>query len=206
MRLPMILTVLRMLLAPVFYILVAAVNTPMYGWATAVFALAAVTDWYDGYFARLWKLTSPLGAFLDPLADKILTSAAFIAFAADGLVPVWCVVLIIVRDVYLTLFRMVADAMRESIVTSRLAKFKTFFQMSFIIYILVAKLLQGGYIGVEYIKTGGVLTENDIFLPITIIITALTAFSAVQYTYDNIRILKLATQRYIMKRSPQNLS
>ena len=202
----MILTVLRMLLAPVFYVLVAAVAPPMYGWATAVFAIASLTDWYDGYFARLWKLTSPLGAFLDPLADKILTSAAFIAFAADGLVPVWCVVLIIIRDVYLTLFRMIADAMHEPIVTSRLAKFKTFFQMSFIIYILAGLLMKFELHGAAWVNAGAAMLNVPVILTIAIVITALTLLSAVQYTFDNTSVLKLAAKRYILKRSPQNLS
>ncbi|HYM21041.1 MAG TPA: CDP-diacylglycerol--glycerol-3-phosphate 3-phosphatidyltransferase [Candidatus Kapabacteria bacterium] len=206
MSLPMILTVLRMLLAPLFYILIAVITPPSYRWAAIVFTLAAVTDWYDGYFARLWKLTSPLGAFLDPLADKMLTSAAFIAFAANDIIPVWCVVLIIIRDVYLTLYRMIADALHEPIKTSRLAKFKTFFQMSFIIYILAALLMKYELHGAAWINAGTVMLDERIMLTLAVVVTALTLLSAAQYTYDNISVLKLAAKRYILKRSPQNLS
>src|SRR3954462_2251177 len=98
MSFPTQLTVLRILGVTVFFILFAVVEPTPYLWATVVFVVAALSDWYDGYFARLWKLTSPMGAFLDPLADKLLTSAAFIAFAAKGLVPEWIVAIIIVRD------------------------------------------------------------------------------------------------------------
>ena len=86
MSFPTQLTVLRILLAPVFFVLFAVIDPTPYLWAALVFVVAALSDWYDGYFARLWKLTTPLGAFLDPLADKFLTSAAFIAFASRGLI------------------------------------------------------------------------------------------------------------------------
>src|SRR4051812_3828551 len=122
MSFPTQLTVLRILLAPVFFVLFAVVEPTPYLWATSVFIVAALSDWYDGYFARLWKLTSPLGAFLDPLADKLLTSAAFIAFASKGLIPVWVVALIILRDIYATVFRIMADSIGQPIKTSSFAK------------------------------------------------------------------------------------
>src|SRR5579872_4857082 len=138
------LTVLRILLAPIFFVLFAVVEPTPYLWAALVFVIGALSDWYDGYFARLWKLTSPLGAFLDPLADKFLTSAALIAFASKGFIPEWAVIAIIARDVYVTLFRMLATSIDQPIKTSSLAKYKTFFQMVFIAYVLVATVLGAG--------------------------------------------------------------
>ena len=118
MSFPTQLTVLRIALAPVFFLLFAASDPPLYTWAAAVFVIGALSDWYDGYFARLWKLTTPLGAFLDPLADKLLTSAALVAFAAKDFIPVWAVIIIIGRDLYVTVFRVLAQSIDQPIKTS----------------------------------------------------------------------------------------
>src|SRR5438105_10916262 len=113
MSFPTQLTVLRIVLAPIFYLLFAETTPPAYTWAAAAFFVGALSDWYDGYFARIWKLTTPLGAFLDPLADKLLTSAALIAFAAKDIIPEWMVVIIVARDIYVTVFRMLAEGINQ---------------------------------------------------------------------------------------------
>lgn len=203
MNFPNQLTALRIVLAPLFYVLFAVLEPPMYGWAVIVFVIAAITDWYDGYFARRMGLLTPFGAFFDPLADKILTSIAFIAFAVTGLVPVWCVAIIILRDIYLTVFRMAADAMHQPIRTTTFAKYKTFFQMTFIAYVLLAILTRSGDFGPRYANTGAALLQQELLLPITLLVTALTVLTAVRYSYDNLAVLKLATSRYILRRSTQ---
>ena len=206
MSFPTQLTVLRILLAPVFYVLFAVIEPTPYIWATAAFVVAALSDWYDGYFARLWKMTTPLGAFLDPLADKFLTSAAFIAFASRGLIPEWVVAAIIVRDVYATIFRILADSINQPIKTSSLAKYKTFFQMTFICYVLVALLLASGTFGSSVIYLGSLLISDSILYWSIVSITVLTIITAIQYTYDNAEVFRLVVRRYIFKSSPQNLS
>src|SRR5947209_20324469 len=113
MSFPNQLTFLRILLAPIFYLVFAETDPPLYAWAAAIFVFGAASDWYDGYFARLWKMTSPLGAFLDPLADKLLTSAALIAFAAKDFIPLWAVIIIIARDAYVTIFRILAHSIHR---------------------------------------------------------------------------------------------
>src|SRR5207302_1609941 len=134
------LTVLRIVLAAVFFVLFAIVEPPMVGWASAVFVIAAATDWWDGHLARAMKATTPLGAFLDPLADKLLTGAALVAFAWQGLVPMWMVIVILARDAYLTVLRTVADSMQLPVKTRYIAKVKTFVQMTFIVIMLAATL------------------------------------------------------------------
>ncbi len=206
MTLPNQLTALRILLAPVFYVLFAVIDPPVYGWAVLVFAVAAITDWYDGYFARRLGKLSSFGAFFDPLADKVLTSFAFIAFASKGMVPTWCVILIITRDAYLTIFRMIGDSLRQPIITSNFAKYKTFFQMTFICYVLVALMLQKGYLGAGIATVGDTLLNESLLWWLAMIVTALTVISAISYTASNYSVLKIATYRYLLKRSPQNLS
>lgn len=203
MSFPNQLTALRILLAPLFYVLFAVADPPLYGWAVIVFVVAAITDWYDGYFARRLGKMTPFGAFFDPLADKVLTSVALIAFTTAGLVPMWCVVVIILRDVYLTVFRMAADSMHQSIRTTTFAKYKTFFQMAFISYVLLAQLLKHGEAVRQYATIGTSMLDEYILQPLILIVTALTVLSALRYTYDNYAVLKLATSRYILRKSTQ---
>ena len=206
MSFPTQLTVLRILLAPIFYVLYAVVEPTPYVLAASVFVVAALSDWYDGYFARLWKLTTPFGAFLDPLADKVLTSAAFIAFASKGMIPDWAVFFVIGRDIYVTVFRILADSIGQPIRTSSLAKYKTFFQMIFICYILFASMLRANIFGEGLDHLGSLMMAEPILYWTSFAITMLTLVTAVQYSYDNARVFGLVMRRYFYKRSPQELS
>src|SRR5208283_4193426 len=94
------LTVLRLLLAPP---IVVAMSTGRHLLALALFALAAATDLLDGAAARHFGLETPLGAYLDPIADKCLLGAMFVAMAGAGMVPWWFVAIVLGRDVYLLL-------------------------------------------------------------------------------------------------------
>ncbi len=206
MSFPTQLTVLRILLAPVFFVLFAVMEPTPYLWAAVVFGVAALSDWYDGYFARLWKLATPLGAFLDPLADKFLTSAAFIAFASRGLIPEWTVAIIIARDIYATLFRVLASSIDQPIKTSSLAKYKTFFQMVFICYVLVGIMMTSGTFGVSAIQYGAAMIQQNILYWSIFAIAILTLLTSIQYTYENAHVFNLVFRRYVFKRSPQELS
>lgn len=206
MSFPTQLTFLRILLAPVFYVLFAIVEPTPYVWAAIVFMVGALSDWYDGYFARLWKMTTPFGAFLDPLADKFLTSAAFIAFASRGFIPEWTVAIVIARDVYVTLFRVLASSIDQPIKTSSLAKYKTFFQMTFICYVIFGVLLGSGTLGISMVNSGAAMMNESLLYWIVFGITMLTLVTAVQYTYENAHIFRMVFRRYVFKRSPQNLS
>ncbi|OYV87919.1 MAG: CDP-diacylglycerol--glycerol-3-phosphate 3-phosphatidyltransferase, partial [Ignavibacteriae bacterium 37-53-5] len=97
MTLPNQLTILRILLTPIFVALFISERLILKQVSVLVFAIAALTDWYDGWVARKLGKVTRWGIFLDPLADKVLTSAAFIAFAWLGLVQWWMVWVIVVR-------------------------------------------------------------------------------------------------------------
>lgn len=207
MSFPTQLTILRILLVPVFYLLLAVAEPVQIEWAALVFCVAAISDWYDGYLARLWKETTPLGAFLDPLADKLLTSAAFVAFAALGLVPWWMVILVILRDVYLTMFRSVADNVRMPVTTSGFAKTKTFIQMVFIAFVLIAMVGKTGHLGEGVVQTSFLVSSPDFLFWLMAVVTAITVASAVQYSYENSRVLSIFGKSLagIFRRSPQKL-
>jgi len=132
-----ILTFFRIALVPV-YIWMFSLGR----WNTAIIALlvfitAAVTDLYDGKLARSRKEITKLGKFLDPLADKFLVIGALAQFCLMGLVNIWLVAVIIVRDVWVTSMRVVAIVRGTELKTSGSAKLKTTIQLTVVITIIV---------------------------------------------------------------------
>jgi CDP-diacylglycerol---glycerol-3-phosphate 3-phosphatidyltransferase len=203
MKFPTQLTVLRIVLAPLFYTFFI-LDPPQYFLAALVFVLASVTDWYDGYFARKWKLVSRFGSFLDPLADKILTSVAFIAFAVVGLIPVWATLVIIGRDIVMTILRVVADLHNIPVKTSVSAKIKTFVQMVYISLILALLIGTGGTFGTAFNNFSATIGIREISYWGILLIVCLTLVTLMQYFYDNAALIRMAISKYILRRSTQN--
>jgi CDP-diacylglycerol--glycerol-3-phosphate 3-phosphatidyltransferase len=137
LTLPNQLTLLRILLTPVFVLCLLADSPGMRQASLIVFVVAALTDWYDGWAARKLGTISRAGKFMDPLADKILSSAALLTYAWLGLVDAWMVWVVIVRDFLITGLRTMAEYYDQPIVTSRSAQAKTFGQFVVIYYILI---------------------------------------------------------------------
>ncbi len=131
------LTVLRILLTPLFVALLFSADPISRQLSIFVFLLALLSDWYDGWVARRWGYITRWGTFLDPLADKIVTSAAFISFIYLNLVPAWTVWVIVSRDIVITLLRSFSEYKGKPFDTSKLAKTKTFLQFSVLFYILL---------------------------------------------------------------------
>lgn len=136
-----ILTVSRIFLAPVFMVCMLMDTPSSIAVAVAVFAVAALTDWLDGASARAWDQVTEQGTYLDPLADKILTTTAFATFYLQGIMPLWMVLLMVARDFAITSLRSIAEGKGVQLVTSWHAKVKTFLQMFVIFYILLLVLL-----------------------------------------------------------------
>ena len=119
--LPNALTLLRIFLVP---LLVAFLLT-RYAWAgLAVFLAASFTDWLDGHLARKHRQVTTLGQLLDPVADKLLISAAFVSLVQLGLAPAWMVVVIIGRELAVTGLRAVAASRNIIIPAGTLGKYK----------------------------------------------------------------------------------
>jgi CDP-diacylglycerol---glycerol-3-phosphate 3-phosphatidyltransferase len=130
-------TVARILLIPVFLVLLfSAVPYGEYA-AVAVFALAAGTDKLDGYVARKRKTVTAAGMFLDPLADKLLISAALIALVSLDKLPAWVAMVIIGREFAVTGLRIFAAAQGVNIPADRLGKLKTVSQTVAVLFLLV---------------------------------------------------------------------
>lgn len=108
-----------------------------YGTGLVLFVIAAISDFVDGWLARKMGLVTPLGKLMDPLADKILVSAAFVFFTAKGLCPVWVTALIIGREFLVTGLRQIAIEAGQVLAADGLGKWKTTFQLSYLITGLV---------------------------------------------------------------------
>lgn len=121
--------------------------------AAAVFSLASITDYFDGYFARKYGLVSNLGKILDPLADKLLVSSAFIMLVSLNFVPAWIACMIIGRELAVTGLRCVIVEYGEDVSASWLGKYKTGFQIASIIPLLI----HYPYFGIHFDSIGYVL-------------------------------------------------
>src|SRR5438067_8784789 len=145
MNLPNALTVSRICLVPLLVVVLLTkfegrqiLGVPVELVGAAIFGLASLTDWADGYLARRRKQVTPLGQVIDPLADKLLTSAAFISLVQMDLAPAWMVAVIIGRDFAVTALRSLSFARGVAIPASPLGKIKMVAQVVAILGLILA--------------------------------------------------------------------
>lgn len=141
MNLPNKLTIFRVILIPFFvvFLLLDPSNQTYRYIADAIFIIASLTDMLDGKIARKYNLVTNFGKFMDPLADKLLVSAAMICLIAAGQLAAWIVIVIISREFIISGFRLIASDNGIVIAASYWGKFKTVFQMLMII-VLIANI------------------------------------------------------------------
>lgn len=136
-NIPNILTLMRIAAIPVIVVLLFSPSMNAGFWAAAVFALASITDWLDGYLARRMGIVTVFGKFLDPIADKLIVMAALIMLLPFGRVPAWMVLVILGREIIITGLRGIASTEGIVIPASNLGKFKTIFQIVAILGLLL---------------------------------------------------------------------
>lgn len=136
-NLPNCLTALRIALTPILLLLLFADAWYWKSLAFVVFSVASLTDLYDGKLARAGNQETPLGRFLDPLADKILVTSALVALALNKMVNFWIVLPIVGRDILITGIRLYGLSQGKQMVTTRLAKWKTAAQLTTVLFILL---------------------------------------------------------------------
>lgn len=162
---PILLTMLRIGLIPVF-VGVFYIEAPWAPWAAAgIFGAAAATDWLDGHLARRWDQTSPLGAFLDPVADKLMVAAALVLLvqADNRTIVVLPAIVIIGREITVSALRewMAEIGARAEVAVSRIGKFKTTAQMISIILMLLRQSFLGPWLyglGITFLYLAAGLT------------------------------------------------
>ena len=146
LNLPNLLASLRILLAPLMFWIILNPEvftnngfdiTWNYYFASLLFVLASATDFFDGYIAREWNQMTMLGAILDPLADKMLTLAAFLGLMMIGEASAWAIYIIVVRELFITGLRTVAVSEGISVKASWAGKVKTVAQMIAIGFLLM---------------------------------------------------------------------
>lgn len=188
-NIPNVLTIFRILLTPLFIICLFSNYPYARLWALIIFIVASVTDAFDGYYARKYNQVTRHGQFLDPLADKILVSSAFISFALMELVPFWMVALIVFRDLFVTGLRWAMESKGLTMITSKIAKAKTTTQISVIIFILLFLGMQ--IFSYSWLKeTINFIIENRIIYYFTLIATIFTVWTGISYLYKNRLIIK----------------
>ena len=189
MNLPNILTVCRILVTPIFIILLFHEHPYAKSWALFIFVAAMLTDIFDGYYARKHNLVTDYGRFLDPLADKVMVLSALISFAVMDVIPFWMVSLIIFRDIFVTGLRMTMSSKNKTMVTSKIAKRKTLSQVLIIIFILFnigLSSLSISWIG-EIILFS---KQYDLIYYFTLLVTVFTVFTGITYLYSNRSVIK----------------
>ncbi len=141
MNLPNKLTVLRVIMIPIFvvFMLVPIAGSADKWIALALFVVASLTDLLDGYIARKYNLVTNFGKFMDPLADKLLVCSALICLVELCRIPSWMVIIIIAREFIISGFRLIASDNGVVIAASYWGKFKTTFQM-LMICLMIADL------------------------------------------------------------------
>ncbi|MBN2423774.1 MAG: CDP-diacylglycerol--glycerol-3-phosphate 3-phosphatidyltransferase [Calditrichaceae bacterium] len=200
------LTLIRILLTPVFIWLFLHPGNNYHLAAGIVFLIGSLTDWYDGFIARRFNLISRWGQFMDPLADKILVSSALVVFALKDYVFWWMIIIIIFRDFLITFLRSFALIIGKPIITTNFAKWKTFLQMTFVFLVLI-------YINIPGWSDLALSTLENPWLHWTtilvLIVVILTVYSGIHYIIVNfVHIIELYRRmlRLIGKRKKSDLN
>lgn len=189
MNLPNALTIFRVILTPFFIYLLFTSSMYSNLYALILFILASVTDAFDGYYARKYNIETEFGNFLDPLADKILVSSAFISFYLLDLIELWMVVVILSRDFFITLLRIVMKKNGQSLKTSRIAKSKTAVQLILIIFILIFLSLEKMEASM-FSLFSNIILEYNIVYNATFIVSIFTFYTGFRYFQNNYDIIK----------------
>ena len=177
-NLPNKLTMLRVLMVPLYCLIYLTVWIPYPARdlvAMAVFAIASLTDLFDGKIARKTHQVTDFGKFMDPLADKLLVGSAVICFVETGLLPAWAAVILIGREFVISGFRLVAAGKGVVIAADIWGKIKTTVQMIMIISLLIP----------FQIPFLGILQQILIYASVL-----LTLISVVNYIRNNLEVLK----------------
>ncbi|MBZ4219195.1 MAG: CDP-diacylglycerol--glycerol-3-phosphate 3-phosphatidyltransferase [Chlorobium sp.] len=180
------LTALRILLVPVFVALLLQTDPWLKLFGVIVFAVASLTDIYDGYHARKYGVETRLGAFLDPLADKLLITAAFLLYVWMGYLVLWMVLLVVVRDVVITALRVYAEYKNKPVITSVEAKYKTVVQNVFVYVIMVLMLMkESAFSGKGIAVIIGRFLVSGYLDFIMLAVTVFTVYTGISYLVSN---------------------
>ena len=182
------LTLLRIVLVPIFLIFIAAKCIPYGSFiATFIFILASITDKLDGYIARSRNQITNFGKFMDPLADKLLVTAALISLVELHVVPAWAAVIIIAREFAVSGLRSIAAAQGKVIAASWWGKIKTVIQIiALILMLLQVNIRDSGYL-TKFVANSGFWRQFFSIVPQVMLMAAviITIISGYEYFKNN---------------------
>ncbi len=176
MNLPNAITIIRILLITLF--LYKVIEGEMI-FATAVYLTAAITDGLDGFIARVWKLQTRLGTFLDPMADKLLITTSFLTLSVLKIIPLWLALAVISRDFIIVGGSLLVYLIKNdlTIQPQPIGKVTTFFQFSYILLVLLQSATDIPYL-------------SKLYGPMVLITGGLTIISGAVYILDGLRALE----------------
>lgn len=186
LNLPNILTMARIAAIPLMAVLLLSPSRTACFWAAAVFSLASVTDWLDGYLARRMGIVTVFGKFLDPIADKLIVTAALVMILPFGRVPAWMVLVILSREIIITGLRGIASSEGIVIQASDLGKFKTIFQLVAIIGLLL-HYDYNWFFGIQHHLL--LVNMHNVGMFFLWIATLLTTWSGVDYLVRFVKVI-----------------
>jgi len=195
-NLPNKITLTRIFLVFVFMAFLFLNGLPAKIMALVIFIIAALTDYLDGFIAKRYNIVTDFGKIMDPLADKIMTLAAFLAFVEMKLIPAWMVVIIITRELIITSIRIVAFRNNEVLPAGRVGKHKTVSQMASIILILVFIVIKEAGVGVcGFWNASFEYWYRQVIFIMMCITVLLTLISGISYLAGNKKYLLNSTNK-----------
>ncbi len=174
MNLSNFLTLARVAIIPII-VLCIYLKSPIFGWtAFILFCLASITDYFDGYFARIRNEVTNFGTFLDPIADKLLVAAVILILTSKGIIADWETIpalIILLREITVSGLREYLAGIKISIPVSRIAKLKTFLQLCALALLILSESITNIFI---------IIFLGKIFLWISGLLTLYTAYDYVK--------------------------
>ena len=174
MNLSNFLTITRIAVIPIIVICIY-LKSPIFGWAAFIlFCLASITDYFDGYLARIRNEVTNFGTFLDPIADKLLVAAVILILTSKGVIADWETIpalIILLREITVSGLREYLAGIKISVPVSRIAKLKTFLQLCSLALLILSEAILNAYMVVYFAK---------IFLWIAGLLTLYTAYDYVK--------------------------
>lgn len=192
MNLPNKLTVARLILTAVFVLLFTLPLANRVCLALFIFLIATFTDYLDGEIARRWQLITNFGKLMDPLADKILMSAALVLLSADlHVLPSWAVILVLTREFLVTGIRLLGVSRGAVIAAEKLGKHKTAWQMITVIYFLTSEATHEPWFrSLAPLFASPWFAPHAIGLFCIVMMVGLTVISGISYFWKNRALLK----------------
>ena len=186
MSLPNRLTIVRIFLTFVFMFFVFQVGLTPKIIALVIFLLASLTDFYDGYYAKKYNLISDFGKLMDPIADKFLVLTAFFVFMVMHLIPAWMFIVILIREVTVTLIRLRAMRQGKILAAEQAGKIKTVLQVVTILAILIFIVLAETNLSGHWSARLGQF-HQWVIIPLMLAVVAVTLFSGIFFLWNNRR-------------------